>query len=417
MGRRTVSGKQHRDLDLVLFGATGFTGRLVAEVLAAGRAPVRWAIAGRNRERLQRVRADLAAIDPSLAGLPILVADSHDRPSLDAVVKGARVVCSTVGPYALYGSDLVAACAERGTDYCDLTGEAPWVRAMIDAHHERAVATGARIVTSCGFDSIPSDLGVLLLHEHLSERGEHLAEVRFRITKMRGGFSGGTVASMLAMAERIGDPGVRRVLGDPYALNPAGAPRGPDHGDAAGPRKDSFTGHWSGPFVMGPFNTRVVRRSNALMGFAYGRDFRYGEAVDLGPGVAGLARATAMSGVMGGLLAAAAFGPSRRILARLAPKPGEGPGLAQREAGGFVAILHGLSTSGDRVRATVSARKDPGYGATSIYLAQSALCLAQDDLPARGGLLTPASCMGLHLVERLRAAGMTFQVDEDVAGR
>lgn len=412
MGRRTIRKPLPRDFDLVLFGATGFTGRLVAEVLAAKHPGIRWAIAGRSLERLNRVREGLAAIDPALARLPILVADSRDRPSLDAIAKNTRVVCSTVGPYALYGSDLVAACADHGTDYCDLTGEAPWVRAMIDAHHDRAAYTGARIVTSCGFDSIPSDLGVLLLHDHMTRRGLQLAEVRFRITKMRGGFSGGTVASMLTMAERIGDPAVRRVLGDPYALNPSGAPRGPDHGDAAGPRKDGFSGHWTGPFVMGPFNTRVVRRSNALMDFAYGRDFRYEEAVDMGTGVGGLARAAAMSGVMGGLLAAAAFAPTRRILARLAPKPGEGPGLEQREAGGFVAVLHGVSTAGDRVRATVSARKDPGYGATSVYLAESALCLVQDDLPARGGLLTPASCMGLHLVQRLRDAGMVFQVDE-----
>ena len=399
-----------REFDLVLFGATGFTGRLVAEYLVKKRPALRWALAGRSLGKLERVRDELSALEPSAKGLPLVAADSMDRAAMDGLARRTRVVCTTVGPYVLYGSALLGACAEQGTDYCDLTGEPHWVREMIDAHQARAAETGARIVPSCGFDSIPSDLGVLLLHEQLAARGGRLAEAHYRVRRMKGGASGGTIASGLHMAERMSDPQVRRVLDDPYSLNPEGAPGVAGQEDWLRPRRDAETGRWLAPFFMAAVNTRVVRRSNALLGYAYGREFRYDEAVDVGRGLAGMARAAATSAGMA-LSGAVAFAPVRKLAQRFLPAPGEGPSREERESGSFDIELLGVGTAGERVRARVGATQDPGYGATSWMLGESALCLAEDALPQRGGLLTPASCMGMKLVERLRAAGMTFQAE------
>jgi short subunit dehydrogenase-like uncharacterized protein len=401
---------QDREFDLVLFGATGFTGRLVAEYLVKKRPSVRWALAGRSRDKLERVRDELSSVEPSAKELPLVVGDSQDRSAMEDLARRTRVVCTTAGPYALYGSVLLGACADQGTDYCDLTGETHWVRKMIDAHHARAVETGARIVPSCGFDSIPSDLGVFLLHEQLAARGKRLAEVQYRVLRMKGGPSGGTIASGLDMASRMNDPVVRRVLADPYALDPEGARGAGGARDSLLPRRDAETGRWLAPFFMAMVNTRVVRRSNALLDFPYGRDFRYDESIDVGKGLAGLARATATSAGLGmsGLMT---FAPVRKLATRFLPAPGEGPNREQRENGLFEIELLAVSTDGERLRARVGARQDPGYGATSWMLAESALCLVEDELPRRGGLLTPASCMGMKLVERLRAATMTFQVD------
>ena len=399
-----------REFDLVLFGATGFTGRLVAEYLVKKRPALRWALAGRSLDKLGAVRDELSALEPSAKQLPLVAADSMDRAAMDGLARRTRVVCTTVGPYALYGSALLGACAEQGTDYCDLTGEPHWVREMIDAHQARAAETGARIVPSCGFDSIPSDLGVLLLHEQLAARGGRLAEAHYRVRRMKGGASGGTIASGLHMAERMSDPQVRRVLDDPYSLNPEGAPGVAGQEDWLRPRRDPETGRWLAPFFMAAVNTRVVRRSNALLGYAYGREFRYDEAVDVGRGLGGMARAAATSAGMA-LSGAVAFAPVRKLAQRFLPAPGEGPSREERESGSFDIELLGVGTAGERVRARVGAKQDPGYGATSWMLGESALCLAEDALPERGGLLTPASCMGMKLVERLRAAGMTFQAE------
>lgn len=400
-----------KDLDLVLFGATGFTGALVAEYLVKKRPALRWALAGRSRDKLERVRNELTSFDPAAKDLPIVVGDSLDPASVEAMVKRTRVVCTTVGPYLQYGGPLVAACAENGVHYCDLTGETPFIRAMIDAHHDRAAATGARIVHCCGFDSIPSDLGVFVLHDHLTRRGERLAWARFRLLKTKGAASGGTVASIVGIAENIGDRSVRQVLFDPYALDPAGSPRGPDGPDQNGPRRDP-DGRWTGPFLMAGVNTRVVRRSNALLGYPYGHDFRYEEAVGMGSGPLGFARAVGLSVGMAGLLSAAAIPPTRALLRRFLPAPGEGPSREVRERGLFRVAIHAESTAGARLTGIVEGTQDPGYGETSKMLGESALCLATDDLPARAGVLTPASAMGMKLVDRLRAAGMTFRVEE-----
>jgi len=408
-----------KDFDLVLLGATGFTGQLVAEYLVRkrighdggdpGRARVRWALAGRSRDKLERVRRALAALDPTAAHLPIVVADSLDRAAMDDVARRARLVCTTVGPYATYGDPLVAACAEAGAAYCDLTGETPWIRRTIDRWHDRAVATGARIVSCCGFDSIPSDLGVLMLHQHLASAGDRLAYAHYRVVRAAGGISGGTVASMMNLIENMGDPEVRRALADPYVLDPSGSPRGADRTDSMGPRRDD-DGRWTAPFVMAGVNTRVVRRSNALLNHAYGRDFRYDEAVDTGAGLLGLGKALGASAAMAAVGAVAMLPPSRELLARFLPAPGEGPSREKRERGHFQIEIRAKSASGKRLVGIVGGDLDPGYGQTAVMLGEAALCLAQDDLPARGGVLTPAVTMGMTLVERLRAAGMTFRV-------
>ncbi|APR77403.1 Hypothetical protein A7982_02750 [Minicystis rosea] len=399
-----------KDFDLVLFGATGFTGRLVAETLVQKRPAIRWALAGRSREKLERVRADLATIDGAARDLPIVLGDSHDRAAMDSIARRTRVVCTTVGPYAKYGEPLVAACAEAGIAYCDLTGETPWIRAMIDAHHDRAVQTGARIVHCCGFDSIPSDLGVFMLHDHLAKEGDRLAEARFRVIKASGGVSGGTIASMMAIFENLGDPGVRRALANPYVLDPDSSRRGPDGRDSMGPGRDADVGRWTAPFVMAGVNTRIVRRSNALLGYAYGRDFRYDEAIDAGAGIRGLAIAVGTTAGLAGVAAVGASAPGRKLLGRFLPAPGEGPTREQRERGSFHIQIRARSASGKTLVGEVGARRDPGYGETAIMLSEAALSLAQDELPARSGVLTPASAMGTKLIDRLRAAGETYRV-------
>ncbi len=408
-----------RELDVVLFGASGFTGKLVAEYLAQhyGKSDLRWALAGRSRDRLTAVRDELASIAPGLRELPLLIADSTDRPALEDIARRARVVCSTVGPYAVHGSELVAACVSAGTDYCDLTGEPQWIRRMIDAHAERARKTGARIVHCCGFDSIPSDLGTFLVQEHALEQfGAPCQEVKVFVTKLRGGASGGTIASMLGvMQEATQDAKVRRILADPYGLNPEGERSGPDGKDPTSVRRDRDLPGWTGPFVMAAINTRVVRRTNALLAYRYGRDFRYTELSAFPDDARGFLRATAQTAGMGAFMAAALVGPVRSVLAKkVLPKSGEGPSPEQRRRGGFEMRVLGKGPGAQpfTVAARVVGHSDPGYGETSIMLAESALCLARDGVNPEcpSGVLTPASAMGKKLLARLRRAGMIFEI-------
>lgn len=413
-----------RPHDLVLFGATGFTGQLVAEYLARARpARLRWALAGRSRQKLERVRAGLVAIDPLLATLPLLVADSADEAALVAIAAATRVVCTTVGPYMLHGRELAAACATNGTHYCDLAGEVPFIREVIDRWHAAAEKSGARIVPSCGFDSLPSDLGVHLLAEHFAARGLRLGEAKLYVEVMKGAGSGGTVASMLNLLEAARrDPALRRLLGDPYALNPDRTQgRGPDRGDQVGFKWDDDAKGWTAPFVMASINTRVVRRSNALRDFAYGRDFRYAEVSAFKSGPRGLARA---AGTSAGVIAFVWLGGkslTRSLLRRVLPAPGEGPSQQERDSGFFRIRIRGrsapnASAEAEHASVLVEGKHDPGYGETARMLGEAALCLAFDELPARGGVLTPASCMGTHLVERLRAMGMTWRVEARSSG-
>ncbi len=417
-GSGTKTGSRStRPYDVVVWGATGFTGRLVAEYLAqkygAGR-DLRWAIAGRSREKLAAVRDALVAIDPRAAELPILLGDSRDAASLAPIVSSTRVVATTVGPYAIHGHELAAACVEHGTDSVDLTGEPQFVRALIDRHHDRAKQTGARIVNCCGFDSIPSDLGTLLLQTEMRARhGTRCAEVKCFAGEMRGGASGGTIASALNVAEEMArDRTTRRLVANPYSLDPERTGRGPDGPDQKGVRWDADLGRWTGPFAMAAINARVVRRSNALLGYSYGQDFRYAECASFGAGPKGFLSATGMMLGMGAFIGLATIGPARKVLSRALPAPGEGPSREARERGFFVVRLVGIgeSSGAPRLLATVRGASDPGYGETAKMISESAVCLAKDELPSAGGILTPASAMGMTLVERLRRAGMGFEV-------
>lgn len=400
--------------DLVLFGATGFTGRLVAEHLArhAAGTGLAWALAGRSRGRLEAVRGELAAIDAACAELPIVEADALDPAAMARVAAETRVVCTTVGPYARYGGPLVAACARAGTHYCDLTGEVPFIRASIDANHEEARRTGARIVHCCGFDSIPSDLGTLFLqHELVARTGEPARAVTALFGESKGKLSGGTIASLLGVIDAAAsDRGLRRLLADPHGLDPEGGPRSAVR-DARAPGWDRALGVPTAPFVMAAINTRVVRRSHALLGYPWGTDFVYDERMSLPRSAGGVAAAVAITGAMVGFVAASQIPALRRALERRLPQPGEGPTAEERARGHYVVRLHG-EAGGLRLVATVSDRLDPGYAGTARMLGEAARCLAEDELPSAGGVLTPASAMGLTLVERLVAAGVTFDVAE-----
>jgi short subunit dehydrogenase-like uncharacterized protein len=330
-----------RDHDIVLFGATGFTGRLVAEYLRDHRGRARVAWAGRDVKKLEARREELGV------DTPILVADVTDTASLASMARSTKVVCTTVGPYAKYGSGLVAACARAGTDYCDLTGEPQWIRRMIDAHDEEARRTEARIVHCCGFDSIPSDLGTLVMQTHAKTAHDApCASIRFALRRSRGGASGGTVASMLQVVEETKrDPSVRKLLQDPYGLYPEGERPGPDRSDTAGVSFDHELDAWIGPFVMAAINAKIVRRSNALAGYPYGRDFRYSEVVAFPRGPKGLAMAAGMGAGIGAFMAGAAIDPVRRLLERtVLPAPGDGPSAEARERGYFDIELLGKGT-------------------------------------------------------------------------
>jgi short subunit dehydrogenase-like uncharacterized protein len=401
-----------RPLDVVVFGASGFVGRLIAGHLAEhAPAEARIGLAGRSEERLAAVRATLG---PRAAEWPLVVADSADPASLAAMAGGTRVVATTVGPYQHHGLPLVDACIEAGTDYTDLTGEVLFVHESME-RHERAAEHGVRIVHSCGFDSIPSDLGVLLLHEaaRADDAGE-LGATTLVVTAMKGGLSGGTFASMKGQVDDMKTSGAaRKLVGDPYALCPdrAAEPDGRDEGDLRGVARDDELGQWIAPFVMAPYNTRIVRRSNALQDWAYGRGFRYSEVAGVGTGPLAPVKG---AGLAGGLLALAgglAVKPSRMLLERVLPHPGEGPSEATRAAGRFRIEIHTTTSTGARYVARVAAEGDPGYAATAVMMGESALCLALDreKLPQRAGVLTPATAIGTALVDRLRAAGMTFE--------
>ena len=406
-----------RDFDIIVYGASGFTGRLVADYLHSrqqGGAQFTWAVGGRNEAKL---KATLTERGIDSEAVPQLVADGDDESALEALAARARVVLTTVGPYARYGSSLVAACASHGTHYCDLSGEVQWMRKMIDRHQADAVASGARIVHSCGFDSIPSDIGTWFLQQEALRRfGQPCADVSLLVKAMKGGFSGGTATSLLnAVEEGRRDRQVAKTLIDPYSLNPEGERSGPDGRDQMAARYHHALETWTAPFVMGIVNMRIVRRSNALLKYAYGRDFRYSEATSTGPGLAGKLRAMAVSSGFRAFMLASAIEVTRNhVVKRLLPDPGEGPDEKARESGYFNLLLHGSTASNDELRVRVIGDRDPGYGSTSRMIGESALCLAQDALSVEGGFWTPASAMGDPLLERLRAhAGLSFEVETE----
>jgi len=403
-----------REFDIVVVGATGFTGSLVTEYLCERYgidASLRWAAAGRNEKKLAALRDSLGA---AAAELPLIVADTLDTESMRDLAKRTRVVLTTVGPYARYGSEVVAACAANGAHYCDLAGEVQWIRRMIDAHADTARQSGARIVHCCGFDSIPMDIGAWFLQKEAKARyGDYCESITLLVKAMKGGASGGTMASMMnLMREARADREVARVLARPYSLNPQGEQRGPDAGDQRGIRFDTDAQSWTAPFIMASVNTRVVRRSHALLGYPWGPAFRYHEAIRTGPGAGGWSRSAMITAGLAGLVGLASFGWSRSLLERFVlPKPGTGPDAKARENGFFDLRQTGTLADGRRIQSRITGDRDPGYGSTSKMLAESAVCLALDDLDTGGGVLTPASAMAAPLIERLQAnAGLSFEI-------
>ena len=402
-----------REFDVVVMGATGFTGKLVAAYLlrqyGIGQ-DLNWAIAGRNEAKLNELRDDLGE---GAAGLKLLVADSADRPALDALAARTRVVLTTVGPYALYGSELVAACVAAGTDYCDLAGEVQWIRKMIDQHHERAQQSGARIVHCCGFDSVPMDLGAWFLQTEAKRRhGAYCKSITLLVKATKGAASGGTIASMMNILEEGSkDRAVARIMVDPYSLNPEGERDGPDDRDQAKPVYSEEGKSWTAPFVMAVINTKVVRRSHALAGYPYGKDFQYSEAILTGDGPSGYAKAMMVSGMLGTVMTAGAFAPTRKLMGFFVPKPGDGPDTELRESGFFNLMQIGVLPDGSVMKTRITGDQDPGYGSTSKMLSECAVCLAKDPLDAGGGVLTPAYAMDGSLLRRLTdKAGLTFEL-------
>ena len=383
--------------DIVVFGASGYTGRLVAEYLSQeyGDDDLSWAMAGRSLEKLAAVREEMG-INENIA---LLEADIADADSVRQMVQACKVLITTVGPYQLYGEELVKQCAEHGTDYVDLTGEPSWMYGTIARHDSAAKASGARIVHSCGFDSIPFDLGVFNLQQHaIAKTGQPIATVKGRVRAMNGSFSGGTSASMRAtMAAVASNPEIIGVLTNPFAL--AEGFTGPEQPAGAAPQYDEELGSWSAPFIMAPINTKNIHRSNFLLGHRYGEDFRYDEMLLTGDGEQGKAIAE--------------FVAKDDSVAKSELQPGDGPTKEERENGNYDAIFAGFSSNGELMISSVQGDRDPGYGSTSKMLAEAAMCLLKNPELASGGLWTPAAALGEALVKRLEAhAGLTFQIEQ-----
>ena len=404
-----------RELDVVLFGATSFVGRLCAEYLVRAAPPqARIGLAGRSLARLSGLQASFGG---RAADWPLLVADTTDQQSLSALASRTRVLATTVGPYRRYGLGVVEACATAGTHYADLNGEVLFMREAIDRFDELAAENGVRIVHSCGFDSIPSDLGVLALHEAVERDGAgQLQDTTLVVRAMKGGPSGGTIASLQGTVDDArSSPELARLLADPYALSPDrdAEPRLGPEPDLRGVQNDHELGMWVGPFIMGSINTRAVRRSNALQDWAYGPRFRYREVMGFGSGPVAALQAGAIAGGAGALLAGLSIAPARAVLDRVLPSPGEGPSEKQREQGFFRIEIHTRTSDGTRYLCRVGAQGDPGYKATAVMFGESSLSLALDGdrLPQRAGVLTPATAIGNTLIERLRTAGHTLEVE------
>ena len=386
-----------RELDIIVYGATGFTGRLVCEFLNSQYGvggDIKWAMAGRSQEKLTQVRDEMGIpVD-----VPLVVADASSPQSINAMVGRAQVVLTTVGPYQLYGSDVVRACAEAGIDYVDLCGEPAWMHEMIAAHGDAAKASGARIVFSCGFDSIPFDLGVYFLQQSAREKlSAPVSRIKGRVRAMKGTFSGGTLASFKAtMAAAAKQPGLAEVLMNPFALTQDFS--GPKQPSGLAPILEEDLDSWSAPFVMATINTKNIHRSNLLLGHEYGENFVYDEMMLTGPGEQGEAMAKAVA--------------EDKSMANDPMQPGEGPSKEERETGFYDVMFVGSNASGDSMVASVKGDKDPGYGSTSKMIAESAICLVKNPDAATGGIWTPASAMGSLLIDRLQeSAGLTFQVE------
>ncbi|MFT5691547.1 MAG: short subunit dehydrogenase-like uncharacterized protein [Oceanicoccus sp.] len=389
---------ENRKYGIVVYGATGYTGRLVCEYLNKQygvNGAVNWAMAGRSQEKLESVRDELSIS----TDVPLIVADAAEYGSIKTMIEDTQVILTTVGPYQLYGSDVVRACAEAGTDYVDLCGEPAWMHEMIAAHGDAAKASGARIVFSCGFDSIPFDLGAYFLQQAAKEKfGAPVSRIKGRVRAMKGTFSGGTLASFKAtMAAAAKQPEMVNVLMNPFALTDGFS--GPEQPSGLAPIFEDDLGSWSAPFVMATINTKNIHRSNYLLGHEYGEQFVYDEMMLTGPGDQGEAIANAVA--------------ADKSMAENPIKPGEGPSKEEREAGFYDVLFVGINDNGDRVKVGVKGDKDPGYGSTSKMIAESAVCLLQNLNVASGGIWTPAAALGGLLIDRLEAnAGLSFQIED-----
>jgi short subunit dehydrogenase-like uncharacterized protein len=411
-----------RTHDLVVWGATGVAGGLVAEHLTEHYSAddLSLALGGRDEDRLRDLAAELALATDGWDDVPVVVGDATDPESLHDVARSTRVVCTTVGPYTEYGTDLVEACIDAGTDYCDLTGEVTWVREMIDRYHDAAESAGVRIVHSCGFDSVPADLGTLLVQSFATaEFGASCDLVRIYLDEADGVVSGGSLASGLEMADAASsDPVARETLRNPYSLAPAGERGGADSDERRAPERDALRGGWTAPSPMAAVNERMIRRSNALLGYPWGREFRCAEVLPTGSGVGGATVAGAIATGLDVGASAIALPPVRAALRRfVVPALSDGPTREQVEGGHFtVRILgRGTATSGPfTVECEFAADRDPGYGATAQLLGESSMCLVLDEIdsPVDGGVLTPASGIGDPLADRLRDVGVTIDVRE-----
>ena len=393
-----------REYDIIIWGASGFTGRLVAEYLYKNynSKDLKWAIAGRDNQKLISIRKTFLNDE-----VPIVLADSFDETSLNKMTQRANVICSTVGPYAKYGSLLVKSCIKNKTHYCDLAGEAQWIRKMIDLYHEEAIRNQVKIVNSCGYDSIPSDMGVYFINKNLSKKN---LTIKMRVTGTKGGYSGGTYASMQnIIKEASSDRDVRKSLTNPYGLNPVGEQSGHDKRDLSSVVYDKKIKSWIAPFLMAGINTKIVRRSNALSNYNYGKDFKYDEAVMTGKGIKGQ-----LAGIMLSipliLLAAKPGSILNKIFSFFVPKPGQGPDKKERESGYFSSKFFVFDEHSNSSIFKVTGDRDPGYGSTSKMLAESAVCLAKDNLDNTFGIITPSYAMGNNILERLVSnAGLSFK--------
>lgn len=410
-----MSEKTDTTYDIVVFGATSFVGQILTDYLlktyGTGK-DLKWAIAGRSQNKLNSLKADLGKAGTKL---PVIIADASDESALKDMCDQTRVVISTVGPYALFGEPLVKVCAETGTDYCDLTGEVQWIRRMVDKYEDVAKASGARIVHSCGFDSIPSDMGVWFLQQQAEQTfGAPCRDVRMRVKAAKGEFSGGTVASLVnAVKEAAADPALRKEMANPFSICPKGHRSKTRQPNLKGAEYDKELGVWLAPFVMSAINNRIVHRSNALQDARYGKEFTYDEAMIVGRGLQGRLTAYGVTAALGGFVTAAAFKPSRWVVEKFIPQPGEGPSPEVQEAGYYDLRFVGKTEDGKTIKTKVVGDRDPGYGSTSKMLGEAGMCLAFDMTDKPGGFWTPASLMDGKLFDRLTSkSGLTFEVLE-----
>ncbi len=399
-----------KEFDIIIWGATGFTGRLVAEYIfknySSGK--LNWAIAGRDKKKLINVRDKIAD-----ENIPLIIADSFDEVSLTKMTQRTKVICSTVGPYSKYGSLLVKSCIKTNTHYCDLAGEAQWIRKIVDTYHQEAKNKKIRIVNSCGFDSIPSDIGVYFIYKNLPDVNIKLDKISMRVSGFKGSLSGGTYASMNnIITEASKDRLIGKILTNPYGLNPEGQRSGPDKRDLNKVKYDEDSKSWIAPFMMAGINTKIVRRSNALSNYSYGKNFTYDESIMTGDGFRG--RIKAIMSVLPLIFLSAKPGSLlKRIFNYFTPKPGQGPNKNERENGYYSMRFYIRYNDKSRALVKVTGDRDPGYGSTSKMLAESAICLSKDSLKDTYGVITPSIAMGDQILDRLQAkAGLTFKFIE-----